>query len=1080
MGIVDFSLRRRVTVSMCAVAMVLFGLVAFTRLPINLLPDVSYPSLTVETRFPGAAPAEVESLVTRPIEEVVGIVAGVKRLTSVSRPGLSQVTLEFDWGRNMDFAALDVRQKLDLVPLARDAEKPVLLRFDPANDPVVRLYLTGTPEKTDLYQLRYAAEEVLKKSLESTEGVAAIKVNGGYEEEIQVQVDQGKLALLGISIEEVSSKLNRENVNQAGGSLYESEARYLVRSRNEFQDLDDILSTILVARDGRNVTLRDVAEVTRGHKQREVVTRFGGKEAVELAVYKEGDANTVAVSRAIQARLERVKGELPAGTEIVTGADQAHFIQASIDEVISNAVLGGLIAVLVLLLFLKDLGSTLIIAVTIPISIVATFFLMYQTGTTLNVMSLGGLALGVGMLVDGAIVVLEAIHKRREQGEGALDAALNGASEVTMAVVASVLTTVVVFVPVVFVEGMAAQLFRDQAVTVSISLLASLVISLTLIPLMSARAERASATATEAAGRRGWIHAVLVRGPRFVLRVLRKGLGWIGTGVAWIFRPVSRVFDGALAGVTAAYPPALRWALGSRALVLAAALAAFAGSLFLIPILGVDLIPSFSQGEFSFDVRLPEGTPIEATDRFLGEVQSVLEGDARVDSYSSIAGGAGLSLTSTGTEGESSGRIQVRMKQGSTRDEEEAVAALLRERLEASGLARFKFERPSYFTFRTPIEAEIYGDDLAALHTAALDLKGRMEEVPGLVDVKSTAELGNPELQVTFNREQLASLGLDLSQVAEAVRGKVQGAVATRFLQGDREIDILVRSVAAGEASVADLSELIVSQRNGVPIALKAVADVARVEGPNEIRRIGQKRAVVVSGNLAGRSMGEVAADVRALIQSQPLPAGVAASLSGQETEMQRSFRSLVLAGLLALFLVYLVMACEFESLLHPLVVMFTVPLGAIGTIGALALTGHTINVVAILGAVMLAGIVVDNAIVLIDGVNQLREQGLSRQEALLQGGLNRLRPILMTSACTVLGLLPMALGLGEGSELQAPLAITVIGGLTVGTVLTLLVIPVVYTLLDRKVYAADAVVRATSEPESAPVVPVLPAVQEG
>ncbi|MFP5287512.1 MAG: efflux RND transporter permease subunit, partial [Thermoanaerobaculia bacterium] len=676
--------------------------------------------------------------------------------------------------------------------------------------------------------------------------------------------------------------------------------------------------------------------------------------------------------------------------------------------------------------------------------------------------------------------VLEAIHKRREQGEGALDAARNGASEVTMAVVASVLTTVVVFVPVVFVEGMAAQLFRDQAVTVSISLLASLVISLTLIPLMSARAERASSTAAEAAGRRGWIHSIFVRGPRFVLRVVRRGLGWIGTGVAWIFRPVSRVFDGALAGVTAAYPPALRWALGSRGLVLAIALAAFAGSLFLIPILGVDLIPSFSQGEFSFDVRLPEGTPIEATDRFLGEAQSVLEGDARVASYSSIAGGAGLSLTSTGTEGENSGRIQVRMKQGTSRDEEEAVAALLRERLEASGLARFKFERPSYFTFRTPIETEIYGDDLAALHTAARDLKGRMEEVPGLVDVKSTAELGNPELQVTFNREQLASLGLDLSQVALAVRSKVQGAVATRFLRGDREIDILVRSVAAGEVSVADLSELIVSQKDGVPIALKAVADVAKVEGPNEIRRIGQKRAVVVSGNLSGRSMGEVAADVRTLIQSQPLPAGVAASLSGQEAEMQRSFRSLVLAGLLALFLVYLVMACEFESLLHPLVVMFTVPLGAIGTIGALALTGHTINVVAILGAVMLAGIVVDNAIVLIDGVNQLREQGLSRHEALLQGGLNRLRPILMTSACTVLGLLPMALGLGEGSELQAPLAITVIGGLTVGTVLTLLVIPVVYTLLDRKVYAADAAVRATSEPESMPAVPVLPAVQEG
>lgn len=1064
MKIVEISLRRRVTVSMCAVALVLFGAVAFTRLPINLLPDVSYPTLTVETRFPGAAPAEVESLVSRPVEEAAGVVAGVKKITSVSKPGPSQVTLEFDWGRNMDFAALDVRQKLDLLTLAREAEKPVILRFDPANDPIVRLYLTGESANTDLYRLRYVGEEVLKRDLESTDGVAAIQVNGGYEEEIEVRIDEGKLSLLGLTIDEVRARLLRENINQAGGSLYESEARYLVRARNEFQNLDDILATILSSRDGRNVTLADVAEVNRGHKRREVVTRFAGKEAVELALYKEGDANTVAVAKAVHERLDRVKKELPEGVEVVVGADQSRFIRASIDEVIQNALLGGLIAIGVLLLFLKDLRSTLIIAVTIPVSIIATFFLMYQTGTTLNVMSLGGLALGVGMLVDGAIVVLEAIHKRREKGESGAEAARNGASEVGMAVIASVLTTVVVFVPVVFVEGMAAQLFRDQAVTVSISLLASLVISLTLIPLMAAgaagRLDRVAGAAPAL--------ALLHRGTAAVLRVLRRGLSWVGRAFGWIFLPVTRTFDASLAAVTAAYPPALRWALRSRFTVLGLALALFAGSLLLVPILGVNLVPSFSQGEFSFRVELPEGTPLEATDRFVAEVQEVLAGDPRVDSYASTAGGSGLSLSSSGSEGEGVARIQVRMKPGTKPEDEEAVAAKLRERLGTSELARFEFERPSYFTFRTPIEAEVYGDDLTELHAASAELRRDMEGIPGLVDVRTTAELGNPELQVVFNREQLTRLGLDLSQVAETVRSKVQGTVATRFQQGDREIDIRVRSVELGTASVDDLSGLIVGQRDGVPIPLSAVATVTVADGPSEIRRIGQKRAAVISGNLAGRSMGEVAADVRATIGRMSLPPGVTASLSGQEEEMQRSFRSLTLAGLLALFLVYLVMACEFESLIHPFVVMFTVPLGAIGTIGALALTGHSIDVVAILGAVMLAGIVVDNAIVLIDGVNQLRDQGMSKEDALLHGGLNRLRPILMTSACTVLGLLPMAFGIGEGGELQRPLAITVIGGLTVGTVLTLLVIPVVYTLLDRK---GEAPVRAAS-PEAVPSLP--------
>jgi HAE1 family hydrophobic/amphiphilic exporter-1 len=1058
MRVIEFSLRRRVTVFMCSVAVVLFGIVAFGRLPVNLLPDISYPSLTVETRFPGAAPQEVESLVSRPVEEVVGVVSGVRRMTSVSRPGLSQVILEFGWGRDMDFASIDVREKLDLIALPRETEKPVLLRFDPANDPVLRLYLTGGE---DLYQLRYMADEVLKKGLESTEGVAAVKINGGFEEEIQVRVDPRKLALLGIGIDEVNQRLLRENVNQAGGSLYEKEARYLVRSRNEFESLEDIMETTLVSREGRKVVLGDVAEVIRGHKRREVITRLGGSEAVELAIYKEGDANTVQVARAVQSRLDRVRSELVEGVEVITGVDQSRFIRASIREVLVNALLGGFFAVMVLLFFLKDLRSTLIIGVSIPISVIATFFLMYQTGTSLNIMSLGGLALGVGMLVDNAIVVLEAIFKRQEKGASPIEAARLGASEVGRAVIASTLTTVAVFVPVVFLEGVAAQLFLDMAMTVSFSLIASLAVSLTLIPMAAALTGRILAPPEpgkeERAGRfRRAGRFTLVRLPAYAVWAVRRAARGAVLLFATIARPLSWMFDQGLGRLVKIYPATLRWALRSRALVLAVAVLAFGGAILLVPRLGLDLMPTFSQGEFSFLVELPEGTPLEATDQFVARAQEALEGDDRVESYSSTVGGAGFSLTRTGSEGENFARIHVQMSSEASRHDEARVIAGLRESLEVHEQARFKFERPTYFTFRTPVEVEVYSDSLPELHAAAGRVRDRLTQVGGLVDVKSSVELGNPELQVSFNRDQLARLGLDLFQVAGTIRNKVQGEVATRFLEGDREIDILVRSVELGQASIDDVRNMIVAQREGVPIYLSSVADVRLAEGPTEIRRIGQKRAATISGNLSGRDMGAVAADVRGAIRQAGLPGGVSAFLGGQYEEMSRSLRSLLMAMALAVFLVYLVMASQFESFLHPFVIIFTLPLGAIGVIGALFLAAKTINVVAMIGMVMLAGIVVNNAIVLIDAINQRRRAGMAKVDAIVEAGSARLRPILMTSSTTVLALLPMALGMGEGAELRSPLAVTVIGGLAVATFLTLFVIPVVYSLVDRKEYSAD------------------------
>ncbi|MEE8368995.1 MAG: efflux RND transporter permease subunit, partial [Thermoanaerobaculia bacterium] len=733
------------------------------------------------------------------------------------------------------------------------------------------------------------------------------------------------------------------------------------------------------------------------------------------------------------------------------------------DEVMMNAASGGAIAIIILLFFLKDPRSTLIIGISIPISIVATFFLMYRTGTSLNIMSLGGLALGVGMLVDNAIVVLEAIFKRREAGAAPFEAARDGASEVGKAVAASTLTTVAVFLPVVFLEGIAAQLFRDMALTVSFSLLASLAVSLTLIPMLAATLggveEVAPAHWSGTGPKRGKFLTVLrtffrflfIGLPTYVLFGIRVVIKWIAVGIAFISRPFSYVFDGALRRVSEAYPRLLRWALRSRATVLTTALIAFLGAAWLVPRLGFDLIPAFSQGEFSFLVELPEGTPLDITDRFVSGVEEVLAEDDRVASYSSIVGGRGLSLTSTGSEGENTARIQVRMSAGTTPADETEVADILRQRLGSSGLARFKFERPTYFSFRTPIELEVYSDNLKELQQVANTLKNRIQNIPGIVDVKSSAELGNPELQVVFDRNRLAQLGLNLGDVANTLRNKVQGEVATRFTEGDREIDIVVRSVDLGRASIENVQDFIVAQREGIPIYLKSVAEISLVEGPTEIRRIGQKRTGVITGNLSGKDMGTAADDVRSVVSALVMPVGVTATLSGQEEERAEAQHSLLLAMGLAIFLVYLVMASQFESFVHPFVIIFTLPLGGIGVVAALAITGRTINIVAMIGAVMLAGIVVNNAIVLVDAVNQRRHKGVGMTEALIEAGSDRLRPILMTSATTILGLLPMAIGLGAGAELRAPLAITVIGGLSVATLLTLVVIPVVYSLVERK-----------------------------
>ena len=1046
MRLIDFSTSRRVTVAMLMVAIVAFGLVGFSRLALNLLPDITYPTIAVRTEYTGVSPVEIERLISEPIEGLVGVVSNVVRVSSISRAGLSDVVVEFAWGTNMDFAALDIREKLDLAQLPQEADEPILLRFDPSLDPIMRVALHGG---SGLMELRRVAEERLRLVLESLEGVAAVRVEGGKEEEIRVEIETARLAHLGISIDQVTSRLEAENVNLTGGLLKDGEAEFLVRTLNEFEDMDEI-GEIVIARIGpAAVKLEDVGRVIRGHRERDLITRINGREGVEIAIFKEGDANTVQVSKALRERLEEFQvdyEDLLGASTVEVVFDQADFIQQAVDEVLNTAILGAILAIVVLYLFLRDLRATAIIGLSIPISVLATFFFMFGSEVSLNIMSLGGLALGVGMLVDNSIVVLESVRRYRDQGLSNLEAARQGSSVVGKAVIAATLTTICVFVPIVFVEGVAGQLFRDQALTVTYSLVASLIVALMLIPMLSSLAMSRLAQEEEAPG------GMLVHAPAQVVRAVKMVLARLGRLLGLLLRPLYWGFDTAYGVLAAAYPKALDWSLRHRAWVLIVFFI-FSGLVLQRSLsLGVELIPEMSQGEFLVDLEWPAGTPLENNAQRTAEIDGPIQSLDPVIAVFSLIGSLGQSGGYAGERKENIAQIYVRLEDGSTRqDEEEAMERVRRDLSNVPDL-QYKFSRPSYFSFRTPVEVEISGYNLQTLRLLAEEVKAKMGEVPGLVDVKASTEEGQPEIQVVFDRQRVAELGTTIQSIGEILRNKLQGVVATELTRGDRRIDIRVRAEESERHSLEDLQRLIVSPpAHPVPTALDAVAEVEVVEGPAEIRRVDQERVAVISANLSGRDLGSVVQEIESSMAGIPVPEGFAMAVGGQNEEMVRSFDSMKFALGLAVFLVYLVMASQFESLLHPLVIMFTIPLGLVGSALGLVLTGQSISVVVLIGLIMLAGIVVNNAIVLVDYINHLRrDEGMAKVEAVLRAGTVRLRPILMTTSTTVLGLLPMALGLGEGAEIRAPMAITVIGGLLVSTILTLVVIPVVYATLDR------------------------------
>lgn len=1073
MKLIDISIRRRVTISMFTLAVLLFGFVSFFRLKVNLLPELTYPTLTVRTEHPGAAPAEIENLITKPIEETLGVVKNVQQVRSISRSGQSDVLLEFAWGTNMDYASLDVREKLDALILPLDVARPVILRFDPSLDPIMRFGLVRETEndtgevaeaafdEEELKSLRRFADEEVKKELESALGVAAVKVSGGLEDEIQVLVDQARLAQLKIPIERVAQILRAENVNLSGGRLEEGNQQFLVRTLNQFQSIDEIGDVILDNRGGTPIYLRDLSKVKHGYKEREAITRIDGKEAVEIAIYKEGDANTVLVAREVERRLDQVRRNLASDMKLVKINSQATFIEQAVSEVIFAGGFGGILAVILLFFFLRSLWATAIISMSIPVSVIATFNLMYGADLTLNIMSLGGIALGIGMLLDNSIVVLENISRHREKGKDFISAANDGAGEVSMAVIASTLTTVAVFFPLVFVKGIAGQLFRDQALTVTFALLVSLAVAITLIPMLASLGARRKSLQTlpelpvpkTRVGRRLRSTRIFLFStiPMFFVRIVIGTLGFISRTFRFIVSPALSLFTKGYGALATPYPNLLKWALAHRSAVILIALLLFLGSLALIPQLGMELIPQLAQGEFRIEFKLSSGTPLERTDASIAKVQETISSVNNVSTTFSVAGSGNRLDANPEVGGENWGELSVVLRDGAGREDEERAMSHLRSGLEKLPGVRYRFFRPTLFTFKTPIEVEVSGYDLSRLKNVSMQIVQRMEASQRFTDVKSSMERGHPEIQIHFDRQRASVLGLQVYEIADRVVDKIRGDVATRYSWHDRRIDILVRARDEDRNSVELIRKLIVNPEGERPVPLEAVADIIVETGPGEIRRIGQERVAVVSANLKYGDLGSAAEEINDIISSTYIPFGLNARVAGQNEEMRVSFRSLRFALILAVFLVYLIMASQFESLIHPFVIIFTIPLALIGAILALFITNSTVSVVVFIGLILLAGIVVNNAIVLVDLINQLRSRGRSKKAAILEAGQLRLRPILMTTLTTALGLFPMALGFGEGSEVRAPMATTVIGGLSMATLLTLVVIPVMYSIMDRK-----------------------------
>ena len=1001
----------------CLVA-ILLGAVAFVNIPVDLMPEIVYPTISVRAEYEGVAPEEMETLVVRPLEEAFSAAPRVKRISSSVYEGLCYVRVGFDYGVDIDEAANELRTRLDRRRryLPEDMDAPSMYKYDSSQYPI--LYLAVSADNLDAKELRHYVEKQLQYRLERVPGVAAFSVRGGLRREIHVDLDLKKLRALELSIPQVVQTLRQENMNRPVGPVEEGRFEVLLRTRGEFQSLAEIRNVVLTTRNAVPVHVRDIATVSDSHEDTDYMVSLDGHPGVRMYVYKQAGANTVEVSNGLWEEVDRIHKAFP-NIRIEKTRDSADFIRASIHNVRSAMLQGAGLAVLVLLFFLRSVTSTLIIGMAIPISVISTFALMFFNGFTLNTVSFGGLALGVGMLVDNAIVVLENVYRHREQGKSNFEAAVVGSREVSMAISASTLTTVAVFVPVLFIGGIAAQTFKQLAYVVSFALLCSLVVALTVVPGLCAKLSHS---------------------------------GKPGARIARL-NEVARTWQRNLA---AGYGSSLQWSLAHKPIVIGSAALLFSGAVYLVPYLGIELQPEVDEGEVRVNVELEPGTRLAITDAVMQQLRRTAADSIPEITTAMVTAGGSSRSSGSGTH---LGELRLNLVPKSERNRSaRGVANELRDRLqtEPGMLVRTRVSGSMFRSWgrdndEDRLSVEIRGHNIDTAAQLAETIRETMLRVPGIAEPTISQRPGMPEMLVEVDRLRAANMGLNVSEVASTLETAIGGTRSSMYRKEGDEYNILVRLREEDRLDLGNVGRIPITTPLGRTIPAESVIKLRRQEGPTYISRVNQERRLFVSGAIADRDLGSVVKDLDAELGGLAMPEGFSLEYGGEYEEQQETFRNLFFAAILALVLVYMVMAAQFESLKDPFVILFSVPLAAIGVVLILLLTETTFNQQAFLGVIVLVGIVVNNAIVLVDYTNLLRrEHGLGLHRAVVTAGMRRMRPILMTTITTVLGLAPMALGLGEGSELQAPMARVVIGGLAASTLITLVLIPVMYVLFEE------------------------------
>mgnify|MGYP000861566153 FL=1 len=1001
-----FSVKKPVTITMMILIVIVIGVVSFSKLQIDLLPQMELPYVMVQTSYQGAGPEEIENIISRPLEQTLSTVENIEGIMSISSEGSSLLLMQFAFNTDMDEIMLQIRERVDVIKgfLPDGTSSPLALKLDPNALPIVQLAVSS---KGDLHTTQKIAEDVISPRFERIEGTASASVSGGLEQEVEIMLKEEIIKGYNLSSSYVGQILGAENLNMPGGTVKKGNNELTVRTMGEFKSVEEIRNLTIPLMKGGTVRLKDIADINLKSKEQSSITKLNGKEVVQISVMKQSDANTVNVASEIDKEIEKIKTEYP-DLDLVTVFNQADFINLAIDNLISTATMGGILAILILLVFLRSFKTTLVIAISIPFSIITTFVILFFTDITLNMMTIGALALAVGMLVDNSIVVLENIYRNRSLGMDRITASVDGTNEVSMAVTASTLTTIAVFLPIVFTGGLAAILFKEFALTITIALLSSLVIALTLVPMLSSKLISVKNLESEEEQEKKHGHLVVF------------------------------------------YKKVLSLSLRHRFITILISIAMFAISVIMVISVGAEFFPATDEGMINVSVSLPAGSETEEIDAVLKEIQNTITDISEIEIVFTSSGGGDMYGMGGGS---SIGSMTVLLKDLDERDRSakqisDEIRTMTRD-IPGAEISVAESSTMMMGMMTGAISISIKGDDIDTLKTIGDDFKKIIEKVEGTREVSTSYEDGIPQVQIIADRGVASQYGLTTAQIGNSVINTLSGSNVTKFKINGDEIDVVLKGDNVYGESISYLEMLPVETPMGSSVPLSEVADIKIEEGPVSILRENQVRVLTVSGSVVGRDVQSASMEIEELLKEYEMPYGYSYIFGGEIEQIQETFTDLFLVMLMAIALVYMIIAAQFESLIQPLSIMFSVPLALSGGFIGLFITGLPLNVIGIIGLIILVGVVVNNAIVLVDYINNRRRRGEDRNAAIMKAGPIRIRPIMMTALTTILGLVPMSFGIGEGAEFTQSMGVVVIGGLSLSTVLTLVIVPVMYTIFD-------------------------------